>query len=484
MNSLARTNGFAPSLLPIAAGMAMALVTGVVAGAFGGLAALAALFMLAFMAAAIADYRAGILLAVVLLPLSATNLIPRELFGITGFNPFNATLLMAATSVLCMYLFHRGANVVPPWPPWFWVYAAACALAALHGASQVHLIPSFYNTLKVINFTTPGGYLRDQFFKPALIPATAFLLSIAIRNARHPAAFLAPLFFSSLLLPIAVIGYLAATGTPLAALASSESRGTLSVIGMHANELGLLFNMGLALALFSLPGLRPGPARWMLGLVVATLTAAVALTFSRGAYLGFLVLAGYFLYSRKKFSILIVGVLLIPAAILLMPQAIIERAMTGAQNRDIAALSAGRVDGIWRPLLPEVAASPLVGHGLGAILWSEPARRGGMLKVGHPHSAYLGVLLDMGMLGALAVALFLWHMRRLFAKLTRTCAEPLWRGFFQGATACILLLLAQGITDDRFWPSFPQTFLWLAYGIALGLAARDDGAAAQLHGTK
>jgi O-antigen ligase len=481
MNALAKPAGRAPSIVP--AGAAMALVTGIVAGAFGAAAALAAFFMLAFMAAAIADYRAGIVLAILLLPLSATNLIPRELFGVTGFNPLNATLLMAALSVLCMYLFHRGANAIPAWPPWFWAYAAAVALAALHGASRVHAIPAFYKTLNLINFTTPAGYLRDMLLKPALIPATAFMLSIAVRNARRPGVFLVPLFFSCMVLPLASIGYLAATGAPLSALASSESRGTLSVIGMHANELGLLFNMGLALALFSFAGMRRGAPKWMLGLAVAVSAAAVLLTFSRGAWLGFLVLAVCFLYSRGKFSILMVGMLLIPLAILLMPQAIIERATTGAQNRDIAALSAGRVDRIWRPLLPEVAESPLIGHGLGAILWSDAARRGAILKVGHPHSAYLGALLDMGLLGASVAALFLWHMRRLFAGLARSRAEPLWRGFFQGAGVCILLLLVQGISDDRFTPSFPQTFLWLAYGIALGLGARQDGVAPRSGGT-
>ena len=38
--------------------------------------------------------------------------------------------------------------------------------------------------------------------------------------------------------------------------------------------------------------------------------------------------------------------------------------------------------------------APIIGHGLGSTSWATPNLRGEMLPVGHPHSAYLGVLLD------------------------------------------------------------------------------------------
>jgi O-antigen ligase len=458
----------------VIAGVIVSLLTGLVAGIFGGVAALIALLLVFFMAIAISDYRAGILLAVVLLPLSATSLIPRELFGITGFNPLNATLLMAATSVLFMYLFHHGEIAIPKYPRTFWLYLATLALAAFHGAFHVSSIPAFYKTLHVISFDTPAGYVRDIFLKPVLILVTAFMLSIAVRNARRPRVFLIPLFCSAMILPIAILAYLAVAGTSLTELASSESRGALSVIGMHANELGLMFNMAFALALFCFFSMPGGFGRWMMGLAIVVLIVAITLTFSRGAYLGFFAVLAYFLYTQRKFRIMLLGLVLIPATILLMPQAVVERATTGAQDRNIDRITAGRFESIWRPLMPEVQSSPIIGNGLNSILWSEPAQRGAILKVGHPHSAYLGVLLDLGLLGALVVFLFFWHMRRIFKTLAERSAEPIWRGFFRGATACILLLLVQGLTDDRFTPTFPQTFLWLAYGMALGLMGRAD----------
>ncbi|MEN3291722.1 MAG: hypothetical protein V7642_975 [Burkholderiales bacterium] len=464
------------SLLLVTAGIVASLLTGLVAGLFGGVVALLALLLILFMAVAIADYRAGILVAIVLLPLSATSLLPRELFGITGFNPLNATLLMATLSVLFMVLFHRGEILIPRYPRFFWVYLAALALAALHGAFHVSSIPAYYKTLQIVSFDTPAGYVRDIFLKPVLILVTAFMLSIAVRNARRPRIFLVPLLCSGMILPIATIAYLAVAGSSLTMLASSEARGTLSALGMHANELGLMFNMAFALALFCFPAMPGGFGKWMTGSAITVLVAATVLTFSRGAYLGLLVVLAYFLYTRKRFSIMLLGLVLVPATILLLPQAVVERATMGTRDRDVDTITAGRLAGIWRPLLPEVESSPIVGNGLSSILWSQAAQRGAILKVGHPHSAYLGVLLDLGLLGALVIFFFFWHMRRLFSMLTERSTEPIWRAFFSGATACILLLLVQGLTDDRFTPTFPQTFLWLAYGMALGLAARPSAA--------
>ena len=157
---------------------------------------------------------------------------------------------------------------------------------------------------------------------------------------------------------------------------------------------------------------------------------------------------------------------------MLFRSAIIERATTGTQSGHVADMSAGRFDSIWLPLAPEILSSPIIGHGMSAILWSDAARKGSILQVGHPHSAYLGAMLDFGILGSLVILLFFAHMWRLFSNLAQNPPDPIWRGFFRGAIACILLLMVQGMTDDRFTPTVPQTFLWLSYGIAMGLSAQ------------
>ena len=62
-------------------------------------------------------------------------------------------------------------------------------------------------------------------------------------------------------------------------------------------------------------------------------------------------------------------------------------------------ISAGRIDKIWLPLLPEVARNPLFGNGRYTTLKSEAFanKTWGELGINSPHSAYIEVLIDMGL---------------------------------------------------------------------------------------
>jgi hypothetical protein len=168
---------------------------------------------------------------------------------------------------------------------------------------------------------------------------------------------------------------------------------------------------------------------------------------------------------------LIALIILLAALPSSVTESVTERVSSGTTSSR-GDVSAGRVEYIWKPLLPTILDSPVFGHGLNSVYWSEPARSGAMLPVGHPHSAYLQVLLDFGLGGAVIIAIFYMKLWRLFKVLQEKHPEPLWRGFFEGGAACILVLLVQGVTDDKFIPTFPQTNLWLAAGAAIGWASR------------
>ena len=456
-----------------AAALALAALTGALDAWWGMLPALSVLALLVALPWAASDYRLAVHLAAVLLPLNASYLLPRELFGIAGLNPLNGAVLVATASLGATALL-RPALLRPRWPRPLLLYVAVFAAATVHGATRVADIPPYFKVLEVINFDAIPGYLIDSFLKPMLLVVTAWLLAVVVANAARPARALLPFFGVALVLPLLVIGHVVRSGASLAELASTGARGFLSVIGMHANELGLLFNMVFALAFFCL---FAAPRRWqrlLFGGVAVVCAAAVALTFSRGAYVGLLLVLVCQLAGRRRVLPLLALLALTAAAASLVPEAVTGRAATGLASGDMEDISAGRIDGIWLPLLPDAVASPLFGQGVSAILWSDAARHQAMLPVGHTHSAYLGTLLDLGLLGVAAVAGFFIHMGQLFLRLARSAPNPLWRGFFHGALTCIILLLVQGVTDDSFLPSRSQPFLWLSYGIGLGLLRRQQ----------
>jgi hypothetical protein len=448
-----------------------ALFLGIVIGLAGGVIALLMIVFFVFIGFSIYDYRAGVLIAVVMLPLTATSLIPHEMLGITGLNPLNAVLVMVVGSLVMTKAFSRTKVTLPTIPRAFWAYLGAIMFAGAFGSIHVSSIPSYYDALGVIKFNTPVGYLRDILLKPMIILATAYLLAIAVANARRSHLYLLPFFLSAIILPIVVIVYIAISGVSLSVLASSHSRGFLSKLGTHANELGFMFNMGFAMMVFCFFTAKRPLTKLVLAGLAGITVLAIGLTFSRGAFLGFVVVLAYFLFTQRQIRMMIAVLVMVAFGSLLVPKAIVERASTGVASGKVEDISAGRVGDIWLPLLPEILTSPVVGHGLSSVLWSQAARHRTILPVGHPHSAYLGLFLDFGIVGAIIIAFFFRHMWRLFREISETHPEPLWQGFFMGARASILLVLVQGVTDDRFTPTLPQTFLWLAYGLAVGLLA-------------
>ncbi len=460
------------SLGLVVAAFFIAFFMGAVTGLLGGEIALIFVLLVSFTIFAVRDYRTGALIAVVLLPLTATILIPREILGIKGANPLNAVLGMSIICLILTRAFSSQKIKLPGLPREYKLYIVVLGLAALHGAMYVDLIPQTLKTLEVVRFDSPLGYLGDVLLKPIIIIVCSYLLAVAVLNAKSTTRYLVPLFSGAVLLALLVIAYTVFSGISLTRLSSSYARGFLSALGVHANELGLMFNMAFALALFSFFYVERTLPRLLLGSIAVVLTITIGLTFSRGAFLGYMMVLAYFLFTQRKFQLMMGVVALVVAGAFLLPSAIVDRATAGVKKGDVKEVSAGRVDEIWLPLLPEVLSSPLIGRGLSSVLWSDANRGRKIIPVGHTHSAYLGLILDFGFGGALFIIYFYRHLWQVFRRLGQSHEEKIWRGYFQGATACVLLILVQGLTDDRFTPTLPQSFLWLSYGLALGLLAR------------
>src|SRR5262249_1368707 len=145
--------------------------------------------------------------------------------------------------------------------------------------------------------------------------------------------------------------------------------------GMHANELGRLYAVAYALVLFTWAESKERGLKLVLVATMAILAAALMLTFSRGAFLGFIVIHLLFVVWRLNLrTVCFMGLLL--AGLLLLPVAVYERVSTGFGD-GLNAITAGRIDGLWLPLLPEVLKSPFFGSGHESILWSTPMRMEG-----------------------------------------------------------------------------------------------------------
>src|SRR6185295_4695484 len=469
----------APSVLRKVSVLTALALLGVLSGGVVAIAGLNALYLCVSLigcAFILRDFRIGVALLIILMPISRSWMFPHAMLGVTGLNPFNLLLIGTLGSLLLQGLSEKNRGRLVP-RPLLWLYVVPIMAAGVLGAPHVHQIPSLLLDHNVIEFDTVGGYFRDLIFKPLMMVVFAMLVGAAMAKSKKTEQFLYPAVVAMWVMSVMVIVFVSLSGTSLQEMAKSESREVLSGLGMHANALGRLYVSAYALLLFTWVESKSAGFRFALLISMAMVVIALILTFSRGAFLSFILVNGLFLVWRRKAKTwLLFGVLAV-SALLAMPGAVYDRALMGFGGGGSAEdISAGRIEYLWLPLLPELARSPVYGHGLGAILWSEPMRTGAgitFIPVDHPHNGYLQAVLDMGIIGLVLLCTFFAHVWKGFRRLSRDASlSPTMRGFYLGSAAGLASLLLSYATDSSLTPGPEQSFLWLAVGMMYGEASR------------
>lgn len=421
--------------------------------------------------AVLIDFRVGVVLLILVMPISRSGVFPHAMFGVTGLNPVN--LLLVGT--LGAWLFHalRDGSIRRFLPrPLLWLYILPMVIAGVVGMRHVHEIAVGFQMFGLVEFDSPAGYFRDRVIKPLFLVLFALLVGAAVGSSAKAEKFLLPTLISIWIMGVIIIVFVVLSGIGLNALSSAHSREFLtSLIGMHANELGRLYAVAYALLLFTWVEAKDRWLRFALLASIALIVGALLLTFSRSAFLGFVLVNLMFVIWRGNVKTMFAFALLGMVSLYFLPDAVYHR-MTHGFGGGLDAISAGRIDSIWLPLLPEVARNPVFGNGLGSILWSDVMReRGGagVSGVTHPHSAYLQAVLDMGVAGLILLCAYFAHVWRGFRRLSADPAlSATMRGFYQGGAIGLLSFLIAGVTDSSLLPSAEQAFLWLAIGMMYG----------------
>ena len=420
------------------------------------------------------DFRIGVVLLIVLMPISRSTIFPHAMLGVTGLNPLNLLLIGTLGSyLLCELSDGKWRRFVPR--PLFWLYIVPIAFAGALGSLHVDDIARVFFMNDMLEFNDAAGYIRDVVVKPLFIVVFALLIAAAVSRSKKPEKFLIPALISIWVMGSMVIVFVLVSGVGISVLGLSTSREFLTPIGMHANELGRLYAIAYALLLFTWAGSKNAQIKLMLLASMGLVVVALVFTFSRGAFFGFIVVNLLFLLWRRNAKTLIFIGLLAALALLVLPGAVYER-VTDGYGSGLDAISAGRIGMLWLPLFPELLRSPVYGNGIGSILWSDAMRRGAgvsILMVTHPHNAYLQALLDMGIAGLLLLGAYFVHVWKRFRALSMDAAlSPELRGFYQGAAAGLASFLIACISDSSLTPVPEQAFLWLAIGMMYGQRAK------------
>src|SRR5260221_11015692 len=207
------------------------------------------------------------------------------MLGFDSFTPLN--LLLVGTLVSYLFPSLSDASFSPFRPrPLLWLYIVPILVAGALGSRHLGDIPLFFNGL--VEFDNVAGYFRELVVKPLLIVIFALLVGAAWSKAEKPEKFLIPMLISIWVMGSMVIVFVYLSGVTLGELASSTSREFLSPLGMHANELGRMHEVAYALLLFTWAESKEWRLRFVLLASLGLVVVALMLTFSRGAFPGFL----------------------------------------------------------------------------------------------------------------------------------------------------------------------------------------------------
>ncbi len=328
----------------LAAVTAFGLLWGALVAVGGIGAALACVSMVACVCCLL-DFRTGVTLLIIMMPISSSVLFPHAMFGMTGLNPLN--LLLVTT--LAIYLMNSiGTGRLRGFIPrsLWWLYIVPFVVGGIIGMQHIGEIPRIFKASDMIFFDTPFGYFRDMILKPLGIVVYAVLVGAAVGRSKQPERFVTPMFLSVFVMAALAIGFVVSSGVHLSDLAGTYARHFFSALGLHANDLGRLYAVAYALLLFTWDRSHRITLKMLLAAAMVMVTIALLLTFSRGAFLGFVIVNVIYLCSRRTLKTMILAAIGLPLALALAPGAIWSRLQMGF-GEGMDEITAGRLDEIW-----------------------------------------------------------------------------------------------------------------------------------------
>jgi hypothetical protein len=396
---------------------------------------------------------------VVLAALMKYRDMPRTMGDIPGANPWNLLLV----AVVAAWIVTRRRNpAAGPCPRYvavvFGLYAVMMLVAFLRGVMDL-------GPLQAVGI---GGFTIEYLLNPAKYLVLAALVFDGARASRRNLL----LAYGAITAQVLLFTVMTWRYIPLTALLepavtrqgeSGFRHRFQKEIGFHANDIALVLVAGFWAIVASAPLLKVRRWWWKAAAAIGgTLTAlAVVMTNSRGGYLAFTGVGVLFGLLRHRWLLVALPVaaglafVVFPTLASRVGEGFGTVDTSGESTDDWAAISAGRTTGLWPDVIEEIGGSPIVGQGRRALMrcsiYNRIVARDGAPPAGHPHNAYLEMLLDSGAIG-LVITLLLFLGFPIWAYRHRRSGDPLLTTVLYAGLAGAATILIMGISGQTFWP--------------------------------
>ena len=380
---------------------------------------------------------------------------PRFLFGIRGLNLWNALFLTTFLAWLVDRVTSRRPLGFPkPFRVLMVAYLAVVFVGVLRGAMDVS---SYARPIAPMRM---GEFLSDNLINAIKYSLPALLLFDACRTRKRVVA--AFLCIGAL---VAIDALLVIKRIPLSTLFGATDTWVLrrrvsQVTGQHPNDMALMLVIGF----WSVVGFLPVLRRWLRvgGVGVAGVCAlALGLCYSRAGFvacLGVGLLLG--LFGSKRILLVLLGVVIplglaSPSVRARFSVGLTETSADSIGAEDDDVVTAGRSKYIWPIVISGISRSPAIGHGRHAanrVLVEEFLDKYEGLP-GHPHNAYLEILLDLGLVGLVPVLGLFGYLLQASIRMVRYRGDPLVRAVGNAGLAGVGTLMLMGMSGQHFYPS-------------------------------
>lgn len=203
---------------------------------------------------------------------------------------------------------------------------------------------------------------------------------------------------------------------------------------------------------------------------------SIALTFSRASYLVTIVSVFAVLLLCKKYFVIGGIILTFPFLVSILPNIIVNRALTGLAERDLSVISAGRVESIWKPLLQEIAGDfgmLLFGNGRYGIFRTNVYQMGAVFSVNNAHNILLDMVCDGGIVALFIFVLFFMYYLKKFWIASRKSSNVMDSCILSGTCIGVGAFLVKGMTDGVFWAESSNAMIYVLLGISIAVIYRN-----------
>jgi putative inorganic carbon (HCO3(-)) transporter len=206
--------------------------------------------------------------------------------------------------------------------------------------------------------------------------------------------------------------------------------------------------------------------KWCLLGLAAFSTYCLMLTFSRGAYVGFLVgIAIFALVREQKFLLLLIPFLFTWQ--LIVPHSVTERVTMTESNGELDESSAERV-ALWEDAKTLAEEHFLIGTGFDTYKFMNRLNiYSGQTLLRDTHNYYLKLIIETGVLGLAFFLFLLGKMCHLGVRLWRKAEDPFLKSIGLGLACAIVPTLVVNIFGDRWQYIQIVGFLWTLAGCVL-----------------